>query len=88
MEEIAARGPISCGIEATQPFDDYTGGIFCDTTPFTESNHAISLVGYGTDATTGEDYWLLRNSWGTYWGEEGFARVCRRKDVMGIERDC
>jgi cathepsin X len=86
--EIHQRGPISCYIEATQLFDDYTGGIFCAQAEYTESNHAISLTGWGVDASTGEAYWELRNSWGTYWGEEGFARVCMGKNEMLIESDC
>ena len=35
------------------------------------------LEGYGTDATTGEDYWLVRNSWGPRWGEKGYIRLLR-----------
>jgi C1A family cysteine protease len=37
----------------------------------------VQLVGYGTDEETGLDYWLIRNSWGPYWGEEGFIRLRR-----------
>jgi cathepsin X len=86
--EIHQRGPISCYIEATQAFDDYTGGVFCKGDTYTEINHAISLTGWGMDAETGQEYWELRNSWGTYWGEEGFARVCMGSNEMLIESDC
>jgi len=36
----------------------------------------------------GEEYWVGRNSWGTYWGEYGFFRIAMHKDNLGIERDC
>ena len=47
--------------------------------------HAAVLVGYGTDATTKTDYWILANSWGTAWGKDGYARVKRGNNLLGIE---
>ena len=38
-------------------------------------NHAVSVVGYGTE--DGEDYWLIKNSWGTWWGDNGFMKLKR-----------
>ena len=51
--EIAAHGPISCGIEVTQNFLNYTTGIYSENKLFPMINHEISVVGYGKDATSG-----------------------------------
>lgn len=86
MQEIAQRGPIACGIAVPQTLEDYTGGIYCDDTGDMEIVHDISVVGYGVE--NGQKYWLVRNSWGTHWGEDGFFRVCRGTNNINIESDC
>ena len=63
--EILNRGPISCTIAVTQAFEDYSGGVFVDTTGAKSLDHEISVVGWGVDQ--GNKYWIGRNSWGTYW---------------------
>jgi cathepsin X len=52
---------------------NYTGGVYYDTTNNTEIDHDISVVGYGVDKETGWKYWLIRNSWGTYWVRPGIT---------------
>jgi cathepsin X len=86
--ELSQHGPIECGIEATTEFDTtYFGGIYSQYLKSPELNHAISVVGYGI-SDEGEEYWIGRNSWGTYWGEYGFFRMKMYSDNLGIETDC
>ncbi|KAJ1400321.1 hypothetical protein B484DRAFT_458183 [Ochromonadaceae sp. CCMP2298] len=80
--EIKSRGPVACYINSNC-LHDYTGGVDMydqneDGGPCVPKyfNHAIQLNGWGTDEN-GTDYWVARNSWGTYWGEKGFFRVVR-----------
>lgn len=65
---------------------NYTGGIYKDTTGEVDIDHEISVVGWGVE--NGEKYWLIRNSWGTYWGENGFMRLIRGINNIAIETDC
>ena len=87
-QEIYERGPISCGIQATEEFVAYTGGIYSQFILLPVINHEIAVVGYGIDADSGTEYWIGRNSWGTYWGEGGFFRMATGRHGLGIESDC
>ena len=67
-----AQGPVSVTIDASQTvFHAYTSGIITGTACGTSLDHAVVAVGYGTDAETGLDYYLIRNSWGAAWGLSG-----------------
>ena len=65
------------------PFQNYGGGIFSGCTS-SKQDHAITVVGYGTEEETGEDFWLIKNSWGSDWGEAGFIRLRRGVGMCGI----
>lgn len=67
MAEIYTRGPVAATINA-EPIVKYTGGIFTEEGLPEESNHIVAITGWGTDPDTGIKYWLIRNSWGQYWG--------------------
>merc|ERR1712070_718260 len=71
MTEIFNRGPIACDIDAG-PIEDYKTGIA--TSAGSGIDHTISVVGWGMDADEGR-YFIVRNSWGEYWGEHGFVRI-------------
>jgi cathepsin X len=86
--ELYANGPISCGIHVTDAFTKYTGGIYEEHVFFPQINHEISVVGYGHDEASGKDYWIGRNSWGSYWGEWGFFRMIMNGNGLAIEKDC
>lgn len=86
MNEIHARGPITCSIADPPTFKAYKGGIYEDKTGIKKQTHAISVVGWGEE--NGVKYWLGRNSWGEYWGEKGLFRIVRGVDNLGIEEKC
>ncbi|XP_037534392.1 dipeptidyl peptidase 1-like [Nematolebias whitei] len=72
-------------------FLHYKGGIYHYTgltdpfNPFELTNHAVLLVGYGRCQKTGQKYWIVKNSWGTDWGEDGYFRIRRGSDECAIE---
>ena len=80
MNAIAKTGPVAVSVAAS-PWKSYESGIFQMDGGFTEDNldvnHAVVLVGYGTDDETGLDYFLIRNSWKPTWAEDGYIRILR-----------
>lgn len=81
---LAANGPLSIAMDAGI-LQSYTSGIIKpaagDCTK-TQLDHAILIVGYGTQGTT--PYWIVRNSWGESWGEKGYFRIIRGKGACGL----
>jgi hypothetical protein len=76
MKAALSKQPLAVAIEADQPsFQSYTSGVFNDASCGTTLDHAVLAVGYGTDATTGLDYWLIKNSWNTTWGDKGYIKL-------------
>ncbi|KAM4677019.1 cathepsin S-like [Discoglossus pictus] len=86
---VAHQGPITVGFGVSFEFFFYSNGIYdggCASAP----NHAIIIVGYGTeegDEEEGEedtDYWIIKNSWGESWGEEGYGNIKRNVNLCDI----
>lgn len=91
-KEIYKRGPISCAIQVTDNFYfNYRGGVYSEKLWMPSINHAIAVVGWGVETQEGgqeQEYWIVRNSWGTMWGESGYFRIKMYEDNLGIESGC
>jgi hypothetical protein len=74
MNAVVSKGPIAISV-AAYPWQSYESGVF-NCGQYGNVDHAVQLVGYGTDAALG-DYWQVRNSWGASWGEAGYIRILR-----------
>jgi C1A family cysteine protease len=83
-ELLASTGPLAIAMNA-DPLQFYDGGILdqdaddCDPQGL---NHGVTLIGYGNE--NGKDFWIVKNSWGAGWGEQGFFRIARGKGTCGI----
>lgn len=82
MMTALVQQPVSVAIEADQStFQLYKSGVFTGACG-ANLDHAVLLVGYGTDVSTGADYYIMKNSWSASWGEEGYMRMGRGLDPV------
>ena len=76
LEIAVAQQPVSVAIEAdTKEFQLYKSGVITGDACGTNLDHAVLVIGYGTE--NGLDYWLVKNSWGTSWGDEGYVKITK-----------
>merc|ERR1711937_93553 len=82
LKAALAQQPVSVAIEADRmAFQGYTGGVITGTSCGTQLDHGVLAVGYDTE--NGEDYFLVKNSWGASWGENGYVKI-GQANVCGI----
>lgn len=98
MKEIFARGPIACSAFTNlRFFFNYSevaskhDGVYIDRSikniTVNDTDHVVSVSGWG-QTKAGQKYWIIRNSWGTYWGEGGWFKLLRGENHLMIESDC
>ena len=76
MKAALQYKPLAVSIEADQTvFRTYASGVLDSTSCGTKLDHAVLAVGYGKDQETGLDYWLIKNSWNTTWGDKGYVKL-------------
>ncbi|KAK8574928.1 hypothetical protein V6N12_062605 [Hibiscus sabdariffa] len=80
LQKAVANQPVSVAIDASGfEFQFYSSGVFTGSCG-TQLDHGVTAVGYGED-DDGTKYWLVKNSWGTSWGEQGYIRMQRDVDA-------
>eukprot|EP00217_Crustomastix_stigmatica_P000310 CAMPEP_0183820322 /NCGR_PEP_ID=MMETSP0803_2-20130417/64584_1 /TAXON_ID=195967 /ORGANISM="Crustomastix stigmata, Strain CCMP3273" /LENGTH=324 /DNA_ID=CAMNT_0026065219 /DNA_START=32 /DNA_END=1006 /DNA_ORIENTATION=+ len=89
QKAIMTDGPVEAGFMVHKSFMSYQSGVyqhhwwmFWDSI---EGGHAVKIVGWGTDADSNEDYWLIANSWSESWGEKGYFKIKRGTNECQIE---
>jgi C1A family cysteine protease len=76
------NGPVSVAIEAdTMSFQFYSKGVLDGKQCGSDLDHGVLAVGYGTDTASGKDYFLVKNSWGTVWGDQGYIKIADNKSL-------
>ncbi|KAL5018530.1 hypothetical protein ScPMuIL_004252 [Solemya velum] len=89
--DLVKNGPVAVSFEVYPDFPSYKGGIYHHTgltdkfNPWEITNHVVLVVGYGQDNSTAEPFWIVKNSWGPSWGEQGFFRIRRGTDECSLE---
>jgi len=87
-QAIYDYGSVAAAVCVGEKFNYYTGGIFeaDESTSCGSSrvNHGIALVGWNDDRGVDDGYWILKNSWGTGWGENGYMRIRYNKSNVGL----
>jgi len=80
-DAVAHVGPVSIAYDAShESMVFYSSGVYYEPEcSATDLDHAVVIVGYGT-TEDGEDYWIVKNSWSTYWGDMGYFKIARNRN--------
>merc|ERR1711962_253397 len=93
MENVVQINPVSSTVQVTNHWGSYGGGVLndnsccnaaSDSSCVRKLNHAILVVGYGFDTQSGLHYWIIKNSWGGWWGDEGYLKLKKGSGHCGV----
>jgi cathepsin B len=85
MADMMEKGPIMAGFKVYQDFFNYKSGVYKHVTGSFAGGHAIKIIGWGVDAATKQNYWIIANSWGESWGMKGYFWMLKDKNECEIE---
>jgi len=85
QQELYTNGPIEACFSVYEDFLSYKSGVYQYTSGDFLGGHCIKIIGWGVE--NGLPYWLINNSWTTYWGDKGQVKILRGQDECGIEDD-
>jgi len=89
-DAVGQYGPVSIAYQVASDFRNYAGGVYsstvCKNRP-EDVNHAVLAVGFDHDEKSGKDYWIVKNSWGTSFGLDGYFMMERGVNMCGVS-DC
>lgn len=86
-QDLMTNGPVQVAFEVYQDFIAYKSGVYHHVSGSLLGGHAVELVGWGVDSVSNMPYWLVKNSWDTTWGDQGYFKILRGKNECGIESD-
>jgi len=90
MKAALETQPLAVSIEADRlVFQFYSTGVLDDSRCGTSLDHAVLVTGWGNDAATGLDYWMVKNSWNTTWGDQGYIKlaITDGKGICGVQME-
>jgi|Transcript_45397 cathepsin L len=90
MKAALAKQPLAVSVDAEKRmFMSYKSGVLDSDKCGTDLDHAVLAVGFGTDAKSGLDYWLVKNSWNTTWGDQGYIKlsIVNGRGTCGVQME-
>lgn len=87
LQAVATKGPVVGSVDAKH-WHHYDSGIFDGCERDSVTNHAVLVIGFGVEPGTDKPYWLIRNSWGHHWGQDGHLMLLRHEADRGAEGYC